>query len=222
MWPPFPRIHQVGGEGLPSSRERGGRSEMTSKRLWGVLATALTAVAVLATQLPAAAHHKEGHNQGKPEPGPTTSPSPTPSPSPSATPRPGQESARPCTNAALVTSSAELTCTAVSSDGSVEVTGWLVSETQYSICDDWFHSGCLYQQTEPPSLQVKIDTGSGPTWVCIGQRETSAPIKTCQRSVEVTPGVPFTCIAKADYDWPNNSWPSSSGPRETLFGVACS
>lgn len=195
--------------------DTGRESEMTSKRLWGVLATALAAVAVLATQLPAAAHHKEGHNQGKPEPRPTASPTPTPTQSPSPPSGPGVGALGSCFGASLVIAWGQARCNAVSEGGTIDIVGWSVSETDYD-CRDIFHWSCNGVPYRSPQIHVTIDTGSGPALVCsVG--EQVEPVNRCQGSVQVASGTPYTCAVEL-----TESASYYPRPRVSLVGLACS
>lgn len=191
----------------------GDNREVTTemKRYWGILTAVLAVVAVLATQLPATAHHKEGHNNGKPESAGKPQPSPTPSPTP------GNESARPCANASYTTSAAQVTCNAVSDDGSIDITGWMATETRYWVCSDPLH-GCLYDWNDPPMLSVKVMVGSVTVFDCRSPYRTEKPIRYCMKPVSVPSGTPVTCLVETD----NGNWQEPTGPRKTLLGVACS
>ena len=154
-------------------------------RLTVALVAVMAASALLSVQLPANAHHKEGHDTGGPSPSPTPTPTPTPTASP--TPATGDDPASPCATSGPATGGNELRCTAVSDDGSLEIWGAVAIEPTWS--------GGEWVSLTPDSIAtfyVGIDTGAGFQKIC--SSSTILIAGSCGGTVAVPTGVPVECV----------------------------
>lgn len=207
--PHLPR-NTVPFEVTPTSWERKDRSIKEEdlmnlgKRMWMIVMTVVTVLAVV--QLPAQAHHREGHQGG----GGSTSPSPSPSPSPTAEPEPepGAEPAAPCAgtgSSVTAPSTFEVTCTAVSDDGTLDVTGIVGSSQIVWVDYSWCIGFCMPVQVSTSysggaTFSVSVDAGAGPRAVC-GGYATANTAGACTGTIQVPAGVPVTCVMKVEAGW---------------------
>lgn len=176
---------------------------MSKERRFAAMMLAVAVVGLV--QLPAHAHHKEGH-QG----GPSPSPSPTPSESPTPTPTPtsGDDAAMPCATIGPVDEAHEtrLTCSAVSADGTLEITGSVAeaSSTLPEVC----LIDCGQYWSPDADFTVGVDTGTGFQMVCWGYTdEVSGLVDSCAGTHPVPVGTPVECIILVDV-LDTSSWTS--------------
>lgn len=157
-----------------------------------VAALAVAAIGVIAMlQLPALAHHKEGHQGG--------APSPSPSPTQSPTPAPAGNAASPCATVGPMASGTRLSCSAVSADGVLDIRGVVAAEPVYYECS-LIEPGCGWPWSNfYPGVYfaVGIDTGTGFQEICSGEAVT-AVTGTCEGKVAVPAGTPIECVMIGD------------------------
>ena len=173
------------------------------RRMAALLVAAISVVAMM--QVPALAHHKDGHGGGGPSPSPSPTQSPTPTPTP--TPTAGDDDAAPCATTGPIDESQEtwLSCSAVSADGMLEIRGAVVkaSTAQPDICLTWECGGYWPSDAR---FAVGVDTGSGFEYVCVGSTDSFGdPVDGCAVSVSVPTGTPVECIIRVRVDDPS-SW----------------
>lgn len=163
---------------------------MRQTRYSPLLTIAAVIVLVALLQTTASAHHKPDH-EGGPSPSPTSSPSPTVSPTPTSSPAPGNSPASPCAVLEPLTASKQLSCTAVSEDGVLDIRGALEATPHvYTDCSSWLNMWpCLYPGA---SFYVGIETADGVQLICDGSYN-SVGVDACQASVNVPPGTAVRC-----------------------------